>query len=595
MFLIQSKRYTRIIYWLISDILSRYRNQVITAVLGGALAILVQGFIFVLLIKYAGLLNANETIEFVNLSIESRSQLAIFTVATTTLLSLIFSGILLYIQHKIIISIGFSYEVDSIIRILSSLGIKFQRAEEGSNIPPDDATILQLARVDSMYLNRMTRIILLTPVTVFTFIISTILLIYLSPFLSSLIIPFLLITSVYMYRLNIRAAGMSIQYEKITPDAFADLRSVLEILKGNNNSLNFDTAPLVDALHTKNLSRWREFNKARILIPQEAQLLGNILLAICLTVILLYFGLQAMYSNSVNWGVLIGYLIALRFSLTSLKSFAGQFTSLNRFYPFLRRYFEFLNVDGELKGNQLDMLHFKNVKSEVAESLGEWKTVHGQIISLITSMELNRYSFPFLLNSMIEGDDTPIEDFLASSDFLNYRKVGGNNVNELMFKKILSGGVDNKLGLESNLKLPDVLKEWIDTGINIGKSNGLAENDNKELEFVLSGISLANESKMFVFIDERGVNALPREIQIPFLKIFKHKTVFLHCGPKARKVGRYREIAVIILSQYEGIKAILNTIEFKWNLELLNKLTQSNQGSYKSKLTQDPSEVELMM
>ena len=51
-----------------------------------------------------------------------------------------------------------------------------------------------------------------------------------------------------------------------------------------------------------------------------------------------------------GWGRLIVYLLALRYGLVNLRSLASTITSINRLYPHLRRYRDFVEMSATRSG-----------------------------------------------------------------------------------------------------------------------------------------------------------------------------------------------------------------------------------------------------
>lgn len=81
---------------------------------------------------------------------------------------------------------------------------------------------------------------------------------------------------------------------------------------------------------------------------EENRLIVNLLIAGTSTILLIVIGQLTIFGNA-SWALLIGYLLALRYFLTSLQGLNGILKQLSTFYDYIQNYYGILTALSELE------------------------------------------------------------------------------------------------------------------------------------------------------------------------------------------------------------------------------------------------------
>lgn len=555
-------RYARILGWLIRDLIRSLRTDCLVTVCSGVLGILLQGWTVALLIVYAGKLEAGTVIRRAGLELDARSPAALSIIGIATLAALGAASLLLFAHQRSLIETGYKYENRCRKKVFSSLGIKVERSGLGKTGMPGDAQVLQLGLFDATQVSRVVRLLLMTPVHFATFVIATGVMFFLSTGLSLAILPVMCLGGVYLYRLNIRAAAVSLEYEKVARAGIKEIRKAFQLLKESDRPIDPESSSVAALLHSDPVIRAQKVNQERVLVPQRAQLASNLLLAVCLAAIMQYYGLQVLTGNTEHWGHLVGYLLALRYSLVSLRSLASQFTSLNRFYPNLRRFYEFLTADEHLPAGRVDSLTVATGKARHGQEEDTVELSPGTVVGLVTSAEVNRYTIPSVAAGLAESAGCASDSLLATSGFVLQRSA------ELTGLPVAIEKIHQRSQWEHCVLAGDLADElagnplwpWLVAEVPAlqRRETALAQLKitNESVRFVINAIALKRSGKRILFVDERGVRALPPRLKSPFVQLFGDRLVFIAYGPRFGAMGRYSEHFVLVLTA-QGLQGVL--------------------------------------
>jgi hypothetical protein len=286
----------------------------------------------------------------------------------------------------------------------------------------------------------------------------------------------------------------------------------------------------------------------------RAMLVANILLAACLALILLYFGLRVLEGSPGQWQYLVAYIAALTYSLNSLKTIATQFTSLNRFYPNVRRVHEFLSAVEQ--GGGPTVSDFTVLPSGAAgiSGLELLEAGAGTTIGLVTSEEVNRYTFPDIVSSLASSASCPAESLLASGSLL-MRSSSNLGAQAPAIREGHQRALWQDLGTAADLEaqLDDrEIWNWLTGEVPALKGatvplSGLSI-PGETARFVITAAAVLRSGKPFVFVDENALRALPDEWRWRFIEHLRSRGLFIIYAAGWRGIAQYGENAVAVLA-----------------------------------------------
>lgn len=551
---LQFQRYARTLRWLLRDLRGEFGRDWLIAVVAGSAGVLIQGSTIGLVIVFAQRLQSDAVLSGFGRELPSRSPEALMIVAVIVLLALAFSAFLIFLQNRLVIQTGYRYEDVCQERVFLSLGFRPRRAGAQAPELSADAEIMRLGSGDAGQVNRAVRLLMLTPVSVLTFVAATAVMFRVSLLLSLLILPIIGIALVVIYRLNIRAAAASLRFERDNPDARRQVRLAFQLLKETHRRIERNTDFIRELLRGGSAQRVRDANLERILAPMRAMLVANILLASCLALILLYFGLRVLEGSPGQWQYLVAYIAALTYSLNSLKTIATQFTSLNRFYPNVRRVHEFLSAVEQ--GDAAAVSEFSVLPSGVPgiSGLESLEAGPGRIIGLVTAEQVNRYTFPDIVSSLASSASCSAESVLASSSLL-VRSSSSLGAQAPAIRESHQRALWQDLGTAADLKAqlddPEIWN-WLAGEVPALMTGTVQVSEltipGETARFVITAAAVLRSGKPFVFIDENAVRMLPDDWRWRFIEHLRGRGLFLVYAPGWRGIAQYGENAVAVLA-----------------------------------------------
>jgi hypothetical protein len=590
---LQIRRYLNTLHWLIQDFRRMFGRDWSVGLAAGASGVLIQGAVIGLVIVFAQRLQADAVLNVFGFAIPSRSSPALLIMAICVLVSLAVSAVLIYVQNWLGVRAGFRYEDMCRQRIFLSLGFTTAQAGAAGGGIPATERILKLGVVDASQLNRAIRMLQMIPVRLFTFVAAAIAMFVVSPLLTVLVLPLVGVAMVLIYRVNIRAAAASVRFDRESGEARNQMKVALELLKETAAPIPRETE-LVRNLLGGSKVRADLAVMDQVLLPHWAMFIVGILLAVCVALILFFFGLRVLEGGQGQWGYVVAYLAALTYSLASLRTLASQFTSLNRFYPSVRRihgFFAASTAPGEVVS--VTSLVIQPSGSLGESGLNRYRADPGSIVGLVTAEDVNRYTLAIVVAALAGSGDCAARALTASSGLI----VGSGLDMSTLPAPVRDG--HQRLLWERCRTAADLqrcigasqLWNWLLAEL---PSLGGPEAELPRLlvaspsaRFVITAAAVRCSEKPFVFVDEAAVACLAEELRRELLGLFRDRVVFLVYGVDRSGIGRYGEDAVAIMAQ-DRIVAVLEPGDAAHNLNLIDQLV----GADRRRAVIDGLEVE---
>ena len=327
---------------LIKDSVFRFKKDFMLILITGVLGGFLQVGAIAQVIYYARVLATGKTFVILGHHIEPRSAGTLFICIAGISLLLLFSSFLIYYSNRKIIRLACAYMSFCSTRVFSIVGHLRGICSPGMLSLYNNRALLKLASSDAKFCGRVLRLLIKLVQPTFTFAIALGALFYINFMLTVIVLLIAGISMFFHYRNNLKGASSSKKMENHAPGASNERRKILQAAM-RLNSLEEDFFKWMGAYYAQGEIRQNlEGYQERFQTLEQAKLINDILMAIMLALVALILGGSAIIHNAF-WGRLIIYLLALKYCLNHLKTTLVTFTSINRFYPQLSRYFYFID------------------------------------------------------------------------------------------------------------------------------------------------------------------------------------------------------------------------------------------------------------
>jgi len=417
-------RYAGILGWVLKDSAWRYKGAVVTALVGDFLGVTFQVTAIGQALYYAKALSEDKTIGALGYSFEARSSvglLVLFGVGILTALTI--SALMIYYSQTKILKLWRDHADFCARRVfyLVQRGQRLMRPEDETYRTQQD--ILRMANKDAKFCAFALRMCLHVAVPLVTFLIALGTLVYLNLGLSLILGVLVVVALPFLYKASTYGALSSTRFEEYGQRARKEFATLLRRLKGVSVPKHSDGRWVRAPLESNLNRRYHDAFAGRVVASQRSALAVNLVLGVAVAVILLFFGYRAMQSGS-HWGVVLTYLVAARYCVTNLRTVSIQLTNLNRFYPHLRRYRDFvasIEAAPEPAAEMPDAWTLRAPHPVVPESRTQAPFRAGDRVHLFGPIRLNRYSVPFVLSRLLSPSLEDMDGLVAATWFVGHR------------------------------------------------------------------------------------------------------------------------------------------------------------------------------
>ena len=210
-------------------------------------------------------------------------------------------------------------------------------------LAPDSSTLQRIVRADAILCSRFAALLLLTLLAASKLSLAVATLLYIDPVLASIILAVGAGFGLWIYALSLRSARFSTAFEDCTPAARDETKAVLDraayALTPTQKATAEATPPVQPALPARD--RFLRLYSHRLRAADDSEAVGNLFLAVILGTAVVGIGLWATDDDQ-SWRHSATFLIALPYALITFRELARTGTSLNRFYPMVRRFRNFV-------------------------------------------------------------------------------------------------------------------------------------------------------------------------------------------------------------------------------------------------------------
>jgi hypothetical protein len=598
-------RYTVFISWLLTDSLWRNRWLTLSILVTGFLGVAFQVKVFALIIYYARHFSTGSPIVFAGYTLNPRESMGLLvfgSVAVSGLLCL--STLCVYFSRRGILRMGREYEEFCSKRVFFLLGMNVEIPFGEDETVRGDSYLLRLIKSDSRLAGRVLRILLSLIIPGLTLIVVVAFLLYLETGLTLIVSNLAVVFILYQYRVSRHAAGHSVRFEKMASSAALKYKELLQHYKMKVQA--DESSALVERVFTQGpVKHQLDAYDGRLMAVENSRLVSGMFMAVVIGAIILVMG-GGIIGEGTGWGRLLVYVISLRFAMANLQTTFTSITAINRFYPQLRRYFSFLESvklnDQEQFSPLDDNLLQIRMKGESAVLNGSYETItilNGTCLSLVTPLELNRYTMATLIRTILGESGSIHNSALYSMRFSTTKASCPHiSVRDLLGRKMVTEDIwiDLKDWFPNESiweEARDLLSENLDSQIETKTWDEVSP----ILKFCLGIISILMSDCRWVVLEARGLKLLGLEAARFYLERFKDRIVVVIFNGDFDRVGSFGESVVAV----SGEKNLMGLGTPEWFASVkknLEGLPEFDSGKMKAKAgiqeTDDPDELDEM-
>ena len=560
-------QYSATLRLIAADSVWRFKKESFFILLTGFLGTSFQLLTIGLALYYAHTLEKGGIIRLLGLEFQARTSVALlFLLGAGVFFFLLLSAWLIYFSKTKTIALMRKYETFCSKRIFSLFGSSVKIWTPPPQDFCDDRTIFRIVRFDSRHNSRAMGILLTTIVPAVTLLVSVCTLFYTNVSLTWLMMVFFGIASFFQYKINIIGIRDSARLENCIRGCALEYRQIIQRQKSIAMPLPKNESWFEKMLFSSGkIRQYKDAYTGRLKVLETSHLVSNILFAITIFVLLLIMGSRIIFRAD-NWSSLIVYLIALRFFLVNIRQLSRQITHLNRFYPQIKRYFQFLNNTKALQGNGdlRSTPYMILAEKPIENSLKNWQLRKGSRIGLISAVKLNRYTLAFFIHCLLGHSKQAAENALSSAWFMtsNY----GNVYTSLREFLCLPSGYswqdlrDELKETEMCDRLEQQLSGDLDSYISPEKWNQA----DADLKVALALLGAMHSDKYWILLEENVLQHLPDTALKYFINRLSDRILVIVSCPNTKTPGKYGEEVIAVLSD-NGVAGLGSAAWFEEN------------------------------
>ncbi|AQT69607.1 hypothetical protein STSP2_02801 [Anaerohalosphaera lusitana] len=546
------QRYAQIAGWIAKDGLLKYKVRAAATVVAGTMSGMLQAAALGQAVYYAKLLERGNTVAFFGFYFDPRKSLVLITIASIgVLITLLVSSLLQFFSRYQAIRINTIYEEFCVKRGIKTAA-NFQVLHSTNvSCPPDEKIVRRICHSDCRLAGRALRLLLwaVGPFTQLVIFVS--ILFYLDQIATIFAGLAALATGYFLYRINQSATADSRIYEDSGPGAATEKA---QLIHQACSITQFGHVPswYEDVYSNGQIDVNRKAYEARLSVTERSRLVVGILSAIIIGVAIVYFGGKSIVAGT-SWGALLAYIYMLKRSTQLTEQIAITITSVNRFYPQIKRYYEFITHSNTPPSSKQclsgpDEVPTGKLGSEaVAGTESEYILKAGRPIALLSPYQINRYSLAHTIESLLS--ESYITSVLPSTCFIskNY-SIPPFTLRNFLY---LSDDV-TRTELSDQLAAAGLKPESLQTlpqNIDSVIYPDQWQNLDPTLRYAIAMQAVCNSSYKWVLIDRIVVTTLPKATYDHYLNRLEKIFIIVVDSPKIdyKKIGSYNEERVIVL------------------------------------------------
>ena len=324
------QRYLQLLKWFGKDILRSQWGKSVFLAICSFLSQLFQTTALAFALYYGGLIASHTPFVLFGITYDTHTSKDLLYWVALSVMVMFGVGVLFhYLSRYVGLGVRKNYTAHCATELIrSATGGTF-----GTLSAQSVASLTKIAKGNSVYCGRVANlIVLMIPELVITTI-SLVVLFYVEPALTLILGIVFMLSGVFIYRANVRAAKRSMLSDRYSPRARKSIRDALQ----NGTCKN-------QISRNEDFDRWLSSYVGKIRAVEEGALVVGLTTALLLAILLVGLVLDMMHDTS-DWGRIVVYLVLFKVATTQLRKIVRRMVSINRFYPQTRVYWEVMTTN----------------------------------------------------------------------------------------------------------------------------------------------------------------------------------------------------------------------------------------------------------
>jgi len=549
-------QYRSVLGWLIGDSVLRFRRESFLILFTGFFGVSFQILTIGVVLYYAKAMEKGASINVVFYEFNVRTSVVFLLMCGLVILfSLLLAAWLTYFSRTKSLALRRKYEELCSKRIFILFGSSFKVWTPFEQDFSCDKVISKLARRDARFCGRALWMLMDFVIPFVTFLVSIGALLYINSFLTFLIFFLIGISAIFLYKVSIMAAKNSSLMERFSKPANREYLQVIRRQKTIAVSSQEDELWLENNFFSSGApKKFLDAYMGRLKTLEYSHLISNILFAAAVFMILLILGEKTIFEGH-GWEKLIVYLLALRYMITNVKQINTKVTSINRFYPQLKRYFQFLDATIRLQKKEKGIQPPKysllvSANPAMEGTLESFDIKEGNRISIISPIMLNRYTLAFLLDSMLGSSQDAVKYALGSALFVTsrYKNYPRRSLKESFGFPSYYSSSDLRKDLEQ-IGLWEKYKEQVSDNFESPMHTEVWKHVEPDIKFTLVMLNALQSDHQWLVIEEKGFGFLSDAARKFFLDQLSKRITVIVFNEDVTSIGLYQEDIIAVITQ----------------------------------------------
>ncbi len=366
-----------------------------------------------MVVWYASLMEANETLTIGGFEVAARSNEAFLGVAATAFVLLGLSAYLIFLSSRAANTLAVDYAKLTIRRIIASLGNRplESTATAGLDTPKEVYRLLDGAKKIARLAKLFPR---LSAPTIKIFY-GSIALLWIDPYLTVSLFLLLLLSIPFYYLVNFFAVQNEHSLKVAQGESRRSGRKLVSQFSQVLHRVDNSNPALLTAVENGPIQKEYEGLLFRFMAGNKSQFVANLSIALVTLAVIGYLGTMAL-GGSYSWTLAAAYLLVLRIAMVSKRALLMVITRFARFYPELRRLFCYIQSNESADTIEEESVHVRQ-KPKLALITGRKKirVTKGHPVALLSPVPLTKGNV-FYFSDIIAGPDRDQSDrFLRSA------------------------------------------------------------------------------------------------------------------------------------------------------------------------------------
>lgn len=365
-------RHKGIATWVWNDAICRFRKPVIKNVLASITSLGCQVAAFGIVFFFAKALEQNKIFSLFGHAFNSRSAGAIIFVGLSAFFFFIVSALLAYFAAVNSIQLRRHYGEFCFKRVLVFASRLPHPTTSKANQMLARDELKGGLKLEAGYCGRFLCQLVEIILPAGSLVAYSVVLFALSLFLSMVIFPLIIVSSIFLQKINSAAAQTTRELKLYTEHASLKRRILLQRMSRSASPIEYSDRLMNDFFSKGKTRHYFDAFFRRFILAERTRLVANILMSASILGVIIAAATGVM---SKNWSVVFGYLIALRAFSSSLSHLGSVVTLISRFFPHVEAYYHFINAAQQVDTNVASWTGGNAVHLKVPSIMNELETV----------------------------------------------------------------------------------------------------------------------------------------------------------------------------------------------------------------------------